>query len=238
MAVPPLAGSSSRDPYLDISRGLYLDWQPIHLFGFNRDVATAYETIWNNGGGIYTFPASALTMSVVSGEAADTMGVRISGLDTNWNQITETVTLNGTTPVTTTKQFLRINDARITSGNNAGDISISNGGTTYAFIEAGFGVSQATIFSVPAGFSFYITQVDITSGTIGANKYGTVRACLKQFDGPELHFFESTFVTSQLTYDVRIPFKIPEKCDFSMECKSSSSSNEFTIYLSGVLLDD
>lgn len=238
MAVPPLAGSSSRDPYLDISRGIYLDWQPIHLFGFNRDVANAYETIWNNGGGIYTFPASALTMSVVSDDDADTMGVRISGLDTNWNQITETVTLDGTTPVTTTKQFLRINDARITSGNNVGDISISNGGTTYGFIEATFGVTQATIFSVPAGFSFYITQLEITSGTITGNRYGTARACLKQFGGPELHFFESTFVEGQLHYDVKIPFRIPEKCDFSMECKSSASSNEFTAYLSGVLLDD
>lgn len=238
MAVPPLSGSSSRNAYLDISRGIYLDYQPIHLFGFNRDVGTSYETIWNNGGGIYSFPVSALVMSVVSDEAADTMGVRISGLDSNYNQISETVTLDGTTPVTTTQSFLRINDARITSGNNVGDITISNGGTTYAFLEATYGVSQAAIYSVPAGFSFYITQVDVTSGTIGSNKYGSLRACLRQFEGPELHFFESTFVTSQLVYDLQVPFKIPEKCDFSLECKSSSSTNEFTIYVGGILLDD
>lgn len=234
----PLATSSSRHPYLDIARGMYTDWQTVHKFGFNRDVRTDYETIWNNGGGIYTFPASALTMSVVSDSASDEMGVLITGLDTNWNQISETVTLDGTTPVTTTKQFLRINDARITSGNNVGDITISNGGTTYAFIEATYGVHQALVFSVPAGFSLYVTQVAVTSGTITGNKYGSMRACLKQFEGPELHFFESTFVTSQLNYDVNVPFKIPEKCDFSMECKSSASTNEFTIYLSAIMMDD
>ena len=234
----PLNGASSRHPYLDIARGLYTDWQTVHKFGFNRDVGTAYETIWDNGGGIYTFPSSALTMSVVSDSESDTMGVLISGLDSNWNQISETVTLDGTTPVNTSKQFLRINDARITSGNNVGDITIANGGTTYAFLEATYGVNQAIVFSVPAGFSLYITQVDVTSGTITGNKYGFMRARLKQFEGPELHFFESTFVTSQLTYDMNVPFKIPEKCDFSMECKSSSSSNEFTIYMSAIMMDD
>lgn len=230
--------NSSRNVYLDIARGLYTDWQTVHLFGFNRTVETSYETIFNDGGGIYTFPSSALTMSVVSGSALDTMNVQITGLDSNWNQITDTVTLNGTTPVTTSKQFLRINDARITSGNNVGNITISNSGTTYSFIEATYGASQAIIFSVPAGYSLYITQVDITSGTINSNKYGYIRACMNKFEGAKLHFFESTFVTSQLKYDIQVPFKVPEKCDFSMECKSSASSNEFTIYVTGVMMDD
>ena len=234
----PLNLSSSRHAYLDIARGLYTEWSTVQLFGFNRDVGTSYETVWNNGGGIYTFPGSAVQMSVVSDSASDTMGVRISGLDASYNQISETVTLDGTTPVTTTASFLRINDARITSGNNVGDITIANGGTTYAFLEATYGIHQAAIYSVPAGHSFYITRVDFTSGTIGSNKYGLARACLKQFEGPELHFFETSFVTSQLSYDLQVPFKVPEKCDFSLECKSSSSTNEMTVYFAGVLLDD
>jgi len=238
MAVQSLSGSSSRHAYLDIARGMYLDWQTVHLFGFNRSIGTSYETIWNNGGGIYAFPGSALTMSLVSSSGSDTMAVRITGLDSNYNQITDTVTLTGTTPVTTSKQFLRINDTRITSGNNVGNITISNGGTTYAYIEATYGVQQSIVYTVPAGFSFYITQVDFTSGTIGSNKYGFARTYLKQFNGPQLYFFETTFVTSQLTYDLQVPFKIPEKCDFSLEAKSSSGTNEITVFLAGVLLDD
>ena len=237
MPILKLIDNSSRNIYLDAARGLHPDCEAVHQFGFNRDVGTSYETIVNNGGGIYTFPASAVQMSLVSTSASDTMSVQISGLDASRNRITETITLTGTTAVTTTQSFLRINDARITSGSNVGDITISNAGTTYAYIEAGYGVHQAAIYSVPSGFSLYVTQVSVTSGTITGNRYGTLRACLKNATS-EIHFFESTFVTSQLLYTLQVPFKIPSAHDFSLECKSSSSSNEFTVYFAGMLIDD
>lgn len=237
MPILKLVDNSSRNIYLDAARGLHPDCEAIHQFGFNRDVGTSYETIVNDGGGIYTFPASAVQMSLVSTSASDTMSVQISGLDASRNRITETIALTGTTSVTTTQSFLRINDARITSGSNVGDITISNAGTTYAYIEAGYGVHQAAIYSVPSGFSFYITQVSVTSGTIGSNKYGFLRACLKNSSG-EIHFFESTFVISQLSYILQIPFKVPAGHDLSFECKSSDQSNEFTVYFGGMLIDD
>lgn len=233
----PLLQYPSRNVYFDIARGIHPDCETVHMFGFNRDVADAYETIWNNGGGIYTFPASAVQMSVVSTSASDTMPVLISGLDASRNRIAETVTLNGTTAVTTTQSFLRINSAQITSGNNVGDISITNGGTTYGHIEATYGTHQATIYSVPANHSLYIAHVSVTSGTINSNKYGFLRACI-QSATVEQHFFESTFVTSQLDYQVNVPFKVPAGFDFTMEAKSSSSTNEFTAYVAGILVND
>lgn len=238
MSIQIINKESSRNVFLDITRGLYPDCESVHMFGFNRSVGTSYETIFNNGGGIYTTPASAVVMSLVSTSGSDTMGVLISGLDSSYNKISETVILSGTTPVTTTKSFLRINNAQITTGENIGNINITNGGTTYAYIEAGYGISQNVHYTVPAGFSLYISQVDTTSGTIGSNKYGFMRAKLKIFGGATLHFFESTFVTSQLKYDIPIPYRIPEKSDFSIECKSSSSTNEFTVYVGSVLMDD
>lgn len=233
----PLLQYVSRNSYFDVARGIHPDCETIHLFGFNRTVGTSYETLFNNGGGIYTYPASAVQMSVVSASASDTMTVQISGLSVSRARITETVTLTGTTAVTTTNSFLRINDARITSGSNVGNITISNAGTTYAFIEAGSGVHQASIFSVPANHSLYIAHVSVTSGTINSNKYGILRACMKNAT-TELHFFESTFVTSQLDYQVHVPFKVPAGWDFSLEAKSSSSENEFTGYVAGILVND
>lgn len=227
---------SSGDFLFDAVRGVHDNVTPINLFGFNRLVGITYETIWNNGGGIYAYPASAVTMSVVSTSASDTMGVLITGLDTNRDIITETVTLTGTTPVTTTKQFLRINDARITSGNNVGDISITNGGTTYGFLEATYGVHHALVYSVPRKHIFLISQVDFTSGTLNENKYMSARACLLGPNNMQLHFFETTFVTSQLTYDLRQPFRVEGGYDFSLEGKSSSQENELSSYLSGMLI--
>ena len=190
MAIQNLNGSSSRNVFLDANRGIHPDCQAIHRFATGSAFGTTYQTVWDDGGGIYTFPASALTMSCVSDSALDTMGLVIGGLDANYKPITETVTLNGLTPVTTTNQFFRINDVQIASGENQGNIQITNGGTTYGHVSALFGVQQSTVYTVPADHTFYITQVDITSGTIGANKYGYARAVMQLFNGPKLRFLK------------------------------------------------
>ena len=88
---------------------------PVNIFGFNRTIGTAYETIWNNGA-IYAYPSSAVQMDVVSSSASDTMTLLISGLDANYDALAEIVTVNGTATVTTTNSFLRINSATILSG--------------------------------------------------------------------------------------------------------------------------
>lgn len=238
MAIQVLNGSSSRNVYLDAVRGIHPDCSGVHRFAFNNDVGTTYETIWDNGGGEYAYPASAITLTAVSTSASDTMAVSISGLDGSYMHISEVLTLAGLTPVTTTKQFFRINDIQLVTGNNVGEISFTNNGTTYGHISATYGVQQSTVYTVPAGHTFYMTQIDITSGTINANKYGFGRAILRFYNGPTLRFFESTFVTSQLKYEPPVPFKIPEKTDFEFQCKSSSSTNEFTVYVNGLLVKE
>jgi hypothetical protein len=227
----------SKADYLDIARNVRPDSNAINLFGFNRTIETGYETVMNDGGGLYSFPGSALTMSAVSDSASDTMQLYIEGLDASYAPVNDTITLTGTSAVTTNVDFFRINDARILSGSNVGNITISNGGTTYAYIEAGTGVHQALVYTTQAGVSLYVTQVDFTSGTINPNKYMTARAKMTS-GGTTVVFFESSFVTSQLSFDMQVPFRIPEKTDFTLEAKSSSGSNELSIFLNGILIED
>ena len=89
---------------------------PVNIFGFNRSISTSYETIWNDGG-TYAYPGSAVQMSAVSASASDTMAVLISGLDDEYNALAEIITMNGTSAVTTTNSFYRINSAVILAGN-------------------------------------------------------------------------------------------------------------------------
>ena len=84
----------------DVAKGNIWDSRPLNIFGFNRAVGISFETLWDDGGN-YAYPSSALVMSAVSSSASDTMDVLISGLDANYVQITETVTLTGTSAVTT-----------------------------------------------------------------------------------------------------------------------------------------
>ena len=229
---------SSQNTYFDIARGYYHNVKAVNLFGFNQTIGTTYETITHDGGGITQVPASAVLMSLVSSSASDTMGVYLEGLDADYNQITETVTLTGTTPVTTTQSFLRINAAQIVTGSNVGNITISNGGTTYSYIAAGFGSAQALIYTVPANSKLYINAVSFASGTVNPNKFLTGRAYLKTADGAIINFWRSTWAVGFLQFNVPVPFTVPEKCDFQLQARSSSGENEISAYVNAHLVID
>ncbi|MDB2593415.1 hypothetical protein N9Y08_07205 [Paracoccaceae bacterium] len=219
----------------DVARGRILDHSALNLFGFNREVGSTFETVWNDGGS-YVYPGSALTMSIVSTSASDTMDVLINGLDASYNPISETVTLTGTTPVTSTVQFFRINSAIILSGSNVGGITISNGGTKYAFIEATLGVTQSIIYTVPAGYTFYIFRIDANSATATGSQYLTFRNVQTTSTGRTLRVAEATFAESQVSYDRQVPFTVTEKTDLQFEAKSSAGANEMSLFIEGILV--
>jgi hypothetical protein len=145
----------------DVARGKVNNEEAVNIFGFNRAVGTSFETLWNDSAG-YTYPSSASILDLVSTSASDTMSVFIDGLDADYKRINEVVTLTGTTAVTTTKSFLRVNTAAILAGSNVGDITISNG-VSYAYIEAGIGLTQQCVYTVPAGHTLYIFRIDFSS---------------------------------------------------------------------------
>lgn len=220
--------------FLDVARGHYNNLKPINIFGFNRDVGTVFETLWNDTGS-YVYPSSASVLSVVSTSAADTMDVLISGLDSDYVEISETVTLTGISAVSTTQAFFRINSAVILSSSNVGNISIKIGATLHGFIEAGQGATQACIYTVPAGKSLYLLRIDLTSGTVNPNKYLSYRQSLRSSNGRVLRVAESTWQTDQQSFDRQVPFVIGEKTDFQFEAKSSSGTNQVSIFVEGLL---
>jgi hypothetical protein len=140
------------------------------------------------------------------------------------------------TEVSTTTEFFRVNDARITGGNNAGDITIDHGDNTVAYIQAEKGVHQAIAYSVPAGHTFLISLVKF-DGTIGL--FGTMRfrAMLQDpaADDLVLHFWDS-IARTDLDFSLAVPFALPEKRDFSIEARGTSGTNQIACYLAGILV--
>jgi len=210
---------------------------PVNIFGFSRTVGTDFQTIWNDGGQ-YVHPSAAVQMSCVSTSASDTMTIVISGLNADYEALAEIVQLNGTTPVTTTNSFYRINSATILSGSNVGDITVSEGGTVYAHIEATLGTTQACVYTVPANHSLYIFRISLTSGTVNSNKYITYRNRVDSSSGRILRVAEATFQLNMQTFDRQIPFRIAPKSDFQFEAKSSSGTNELSIFVEALLMKD
>ena len=71
---------------------------------------------------------------------------------------------NGTTGVQTVKSYFRITNLTVIDGvNPAGVISIGNNGKTeeYAKIAIGAGTSAMTVYTVPAGHTFYLAKVNV-----------------------------------------------------------------------------
>jgi hypothetical protein len=234
--MPQFLGNMSTPNFLfDVARGNLEGASAVNLFGFNRTIETAYETIWNDGGN-YTFPSTAIALTVTTSSALDYgKTLLIEGLDSDYNIISEVVTLADGGTVTTAL-FFRINLMIMLDGENVGNIEAINTAVKYGYIEAATGVMQACIYTVPRNHSLYLFRIDVNSATTNGNKYLTIRNVTNTSEGRKLRVAEATFSTSQVSYDRQVPFKLAEKTDFSFEAKSSSSTNEVAIFVEAVLV--
>lgn len=159
----------------------YADMRSFSLF--NNALTTTEQTIWPEGGR-YSFPAAATVMTLSSSSADDaaagtgTRSVFITGLDANYNIISETVTLNGQTPVSTTHAYLRVNQMfGLTAGStetNQGIIYLGTGTVTtgkpanvYAIMSADTNLTTGGVYTVPAGKSVFIMYMSVG---VDANK--------------------------------------------------------------------
>ena len=128
----PMVSADYRDPYLEISKGNVPGHLQTHKFGHNEALSTSFETIWS-GSNLYTYPAAATFMNLTSTDIDDVpldtgaWNVTIFGLDAAYNQINETLQLNGQTRVQTTNQYLRVFRAFIRETGT----TMSNEGITY-----------------------------------------------------------------------------------------------------------
>lgn len=224
---------------LQVSRDQIAYHEVRNIFGWQASVSTTFIPLWENATA-YTYPTSALQMTVTSASASDDGGtILIKGLDINYEEITEVVTCNNATPPTTTKGFFRINDVIFTnsSGSNVGIITIANGGTTYAKILAGVGRNQASIFTVPAGKCFFLYRIDAFSNDSTAAKPGLFRNYVKYNTGAVYIVARTTF-TGNMNIQRRLPFKYSEKTDIQFQLQTNSGTHEMNVFGEGILLRD
>jgi hypothetical protein len=218
--------------YLAIAKGESNDYSARNIFGYNSTVGTSYIPLWENNT-VYTYPTQPLTMTVTSNVADNGVQVRIIGLDGDYNVITEVVTL--AVSVATTQQFFRINDVVTISGNAANDITISNGGITYAKVRGGDGKNQASIYTVPAGHSLYLVRIDAFCATAAQNNrqiYFRNLACLP--NGVKLRVAETSFLEI-MHIQRQIPFVYNEKTDIEFQLRGSAGEQFISVFGEAIL---
>jgi hypothetical protein len=224
---------------LQVARGQITGHSTVNIYGYQAAVATGQIPIWENATG-YTYPVAATLMNLVSTAAGDTaVTVLIQGLDSAYNTISETVALNGTTPVSTTKEFLRINSMSESSGAPTGQITLKDptNTTTYAQINASIGRTQAAIYTVPAGYTFYLSRIDAYSSLTGSTTdFATYRNySINNVSGVRNVTQQAPF-TSWYHAQRVMPRPFTEKTDIQLQCKVSANTASVSIAAEGYLV--
>jgi len=239
--------SGRTEPFdLQVARGQIMGHTTISIFGYQAAVGTTSIPVWENASA-YTFPTSATTLTLVSTSASDNTAasVLISGLDSGFNQISETLFLNGTTGVTTVNSYLRINSLLLASAGtsqttNVGTITLKQSSNTLAQINPGIGRSQSTVYTVPAGYTFYLDWVEANT----ANSYtGSVIVTYKvqagdNISGVTRNVLQQPFVSIYTASRVADPYAYSQKTDIQWQLSASTGTIAAGIIVTGKLIQN
>ena len=228
----------SYEPFdLQVARGQIDGHSTVNIYGYQPAIAQTFIPVWENATA-YTYPVAATKMNL-AGTAGDTATINIQGLDANYAPISENVVLNGATPVTTTKSYLRINGMNVAVGsatNPAGVVTLKDltNTTIYAQINAGVGRTQAAIYTVPAGYTFFLSRIDINTSLNGSN-FATYQNKTVSPAGVVQLTQQAPFAINYHTQRV-MPRPIPEKTDVQLMCKVNSTTGAVSISQEGYLI--
>jgi hypothetical protein len=182
--VSSISRVGTSEPFeLQVSRGQIAFHETVHKFGFNSSVDTILATVWLQGG-LYSYLDSASTLYISSSSTNDTGAgtgartVTVSGLDNNFDEKIETVTLNGQTGVELNgSTWFRVNRIVVNTagsgGGNAGVLYVgtesapSSGVPTNKYATVGIGDNQSLMmtYTIPRGYTAFITQKDVSASS-------------------------------------------------------------------------
>jgi hypothetical protein len=223
---------------MQIAQGLIAGHTIEQVTGYNPSTS-AGDAVWS-GGTAYPWSsfntAQTLYLKSSTNNATDrSMSILIDGLDSNYANQTEVITLNATdsrTAVATTKQFLRIHNIYCNGADtNVGDIitTVTSGtGTIVSKISAGRGSARAGTYTIPAGYTGYLFKGDASSTA------ATVVNFMARYFGKAFMVVHVAIVdNSTYIYDFPFPMVLPEKTDMycTIEAGSGKTAVNYEILL-------
>lgn len=230
--MPTWAKQLFKDSPLSIAQGEVSGHSLQHKFGAVPAMSqNSTGTIWDVNDTLYPWSSfsTAGTLSVPAVNASDDdKDLVIVGLDSDYNEITETVTLSSSGATATTNSYLRVYRAYLTSGSNVAVINIQKGGVNVARINAGKSQTLMAVYTVPAGYTAYLTQGTATCQD-GADATGDMFIRYFGQDAFRVgHTFEVCGDGGQYFYPFSVPVAIPEKSDIDVRASVRSNNARLT----------
>lgn len=228
--------------FLDVAQGKVPGVTGLSISGYSTVIGATYQPAWEDGQ--YVYFNAAQVVRVWSESASDTnVSVLINGLDANYVTQTETVVVtNGSTGVLTTKEFLRINSINLTRvPQNVGVIHAgsSDKTITLAYINniatgSSAGRSQMTVYTVPAGYTFYLTQSNWFTNNTG-NNTALYRSWTQSPTGLVNIVLTFPFPTNYNSVKI-VPRPYAEKTDIQWQVSASTSNTKVGGQIEGFLI--
>jgi hypothetical protein len=226
-----------------VAEGNLTDHSFIHKFGAVPAMSTnTIGTIWDINDTVYPWSAFN-TAGVVNLDRANTgdanKQVTVIGLDADYNETQETITLTNASNNTGSILFSRVFRAFVSDGvSNLGNIDIQRDSTTVARITAGAGQTLMTVYTVPAGKTGYLYK-----GTCSAqaNADGSGSMYVRYFGQSTFrvgHSFEVSGTGGQYLYEFTFPIPIPEKSDIDVRITTRTNNGRYTAAFDLLLVDN
>ena len=171
-----------------IAAGRIHNWTSDIKFGHNESVGTGVAAIWSQSGSpLVNNTATIVEFTSDSGEdhsaSAGARTIQFSGVDADFNQQTENITMTGATAASSIDAYLYVHRLKVLSAGdslgNAGVISAKIGtpASTFGTIPAGSGQSEMMVRPVPASATMYLGGMGIA-----VDKGADVHIHLEEYD--------------------------------------------------------
>lgn len=229
----------TNDERFNLARGLILDATSVHKFGAVPSMSNATTgTIWDINDTLYpwsawTTPGPVTILTVNAGDNGKV--VTLQGLDENYDLVSDDITVSSSGSSVGTQTFSRLFRGFVSSGSgtNVDDITVQIGGTTVLQINADFGQTLMSVYTIPSGYTGYLTQLVCSTQT---NHDATGNLFIRPFNGVFRisHSFEVSYDTYFYKFDV--PLEINEKSDIDFRAVNRTNNARITSAFDLILL--
>jgi hypothetical protein len=245
--MPRFFDNSQLSEQIRIASGQTINVSSIHKFGAVPSLSGGTTgTIWDVNDTKYPWSAfdNATTLQINTTTANDQVStldsgksVTIIGLDSNFNEISETLTISGSTAGPSTNQYKRIYRA-YTSADNLTRIKIKTTSTSTEVCRIGIGLAQTlmAIYTVPAGYTGYIDEGTCTiqaGGDATLNFYARYGGTGAFRIG---HSAEISGTGGPYIKNFTIPLAFPEKSDLDVRATCRSNNSRITASFDIILI--
>jgi len=190
-------GTTSGDFGMDVQRGFVPGVTCINKFGRNAATVTG-DAIWAVSAAFNEIQTAGVIaiVSTSTDDDGDPVGIgartlTLTGLNGSYDIVTETVTMNGTTPVNTANSYFAVHRCFVaTAGSSATAVGTITGtqasatpATEVLRLVIGYNQAQSAQYMVPRNYTAYISTIDVTMQTATPNLTMDVGLFKKDFGG-------------------------------------------------------